>query len=831
MSAPLATGPQTHAGYVPIKLVTNAFEITQLPTNRYYSYDVFTPECHSRHKRVQLMHHLQITVAPDVFKRHLLFDGRSRVYSDRLLSLANTGSGNYFVCLGKSGEVDPSAKGTVQIHFTLTNGDEVDARHVYDLIRENRSTTRALVATNLIQLIVRQFPNMHHTNNGRAYFAGNDKFDLGCSGLELWRGVFQSVRPTIGKMILNVDTCTATIYKSGYLPHICMDKLGTKDMRTLVLRETDSNFKILEKFLKGVRITVRTGANRSGTQTIRGLVPAAGDFPFLKDGFENMTVSSYFFQTYNICIQNPRIIGVRLTSSRNPRKDVIPLELCDVQPGQFFKRKLSDEMMADMMQFSTMIPQKRLKKIKDAGKVTVASEFVLQSGMRLESEPMRLDAKLLHQPPVVFDRNSPKLQFKGGQWNALDQRFTEPREIKFYIGALPHVAPPGNGYNVKGTMEKAVESYFKKSEDRLPSTTDKRAYFLRKLIAIVILPLNAGGIRDRVKHWGDITQGVATQCIRENKLLHAKDQYWTNVALKINARLGGVNFYSPLDAFQPYRFMIMGADVGHSGPTVNRPSVTGVVYSLDNSATQYAAVTGIQASRVERIMDLKDYVLKALRTFIHRNDKPPRHLIFYRDGISEGEFNTVAPLEIEDIRSAFALLWVEKRKTQTDQPFPLLTYIVVGKRHHSVFFQEINGEVRNAFPGSLIDSGITHPSVHDFYLQSHAAIQGTSRSSHYTVLVDENWNFNMPEIHKLSYKLCHNYARATRSVSIPAPVYYADLVCSRGMFHINPDDMDLRFDDNQSSSSGTSNSSIDMNRWKGTFKEVHPNLLKSMYFL
>src|SRR5271168_5427247 len=46
----------------------------------------------------------------------------------------------------------------------------------------------------------------------------------------------------------------------------------------------------------------------------------------------------------------------------------------------------------------------------------------------------------------------------------------------------------------------------------------------------------------------------------------------------------------------------------------------------------------------------------------------------------------------------------------------------------------------------------------------------------------------------LSFALCHVYARSTRSVSIPAPVYYADIVCSRAKNHYDPsfrDDMEF----------------------------------------
>ena len=46
---------------------------------------------------------------------------------------------------------------------------------------------------------------------------------------------------------------------------------------------------------------------------------------------------------------------------------------------------------------------------------------------------------------------------------------------------------------------------------------------------------------------------------------------------------------------------------------------------------------------------------------------------------------------------------------------------------------------------------------------------------------------------KMTYYLCHIYQRCTKSVSIPAPVYYADLAAYRAKvhasFHLNPSDI------------------------------------------
>jgi Piwi domain len=115
----------------------------------------------------------------------------------------------------------------------------------------------------------------------------------------------------------------------------------------------------------------------------------------------------------------------------------------------------------------------------------------------------------------------------------------------------------------------------------------------------------------------------------------------------------------------------------------------------------------------------------------------------------------------------------------------------------------------NAVPGTIIDTDITtpEPNVFDFYLQSRACSSlhrinpmltarvrwiypvsprsllishfdisqsGTSRPAHYSVLYDDS-GLTADELEKFSHDLCHIYQIASRSVSIPAPVYYADV--------------------------------------------------------
>ena len=56
-----------------------------------------------------------------------------------------------------------------------------------------------------------------------------------------------------------------------------------------------------------------------------------------------------------------------------------------------------------------------------------------------------------------------------------------------------------------------------------------------------------------------------------------------------------------------------------------------------------------------------------------------------------------------------------------------------------------------ACTGTVIDTGITHPTDYEFFLNSHASIQGTSRPALYTVLLDQN-KINADELQTFSYK-------------------------------------------------------------------------------
>jgi eukaryotic translation initiation factor 2C len=115
----------------------------------------------------------------------------------------------------------------------------------------------------------------------------------------------------------------------------------------------------------------------------------------------------------------------------------------------------------------------------------------------------------------------------------------------------------------------------------------------------------------------------------------------------------------------------------------------------------------------------------------------PDNIIYYRDGVSEGQYSKIKTIELPGIRAAFDAL----DSTSAVRKKVKITAIVGVKRHHTRFFPMIaadkQGEHGNCMPGTLVQDMVTSPYFADFYLQSHSGLQGTARPTHYFLLEDE----------------------------------------------------------------------------------------------
>ncbi|RDX47695.1 argonaute-like protein [Lentinus brumalis] len=828
---------------------TNHF-VTSIPEGNIYHYDAIDANktLPSRFN-MEIIKRLQTVIAPEVFTPRVVYDGRKNIFASRRLPLGPADTREFSFTLTDSA---PSAKAaqearsqprrgprlyTVKLVLAKTINPEVLHRFVAGKQPHDNDVLTGITALNVV---MRMQPSLDYPSNNRSFFTNRETKDIG-GGIMLWRGYFQSVRPAIGRMLINVDITTGFMYKPGSVLDLALDFLGgpRNPNRLAPSHGFPERERLrLQRFLSGLRVLVhlpaeqaRGGATSRNPRPVAKLtIAGANQLSFTNREGVTLTVRQYFQSVHNVTLRFPDVVCIQFASGAQ-----IPMECCFVPEGQFMRKQVPPEKVKDVLSFAAKNPTERLSSIRE-GLRTLAygqSEYVRDFGMHVEENggrPLSIQARILKAPTLRYHESSkqPTITPIHGEWNMIDKKFYRPVTIQRWIVVIyerpqryrlqeaqklvASFVSTFEGLGIQVDEKEPIISY----EDPSGSIADQLRALGRRCVQkngrqggpqliVVVLPATAGDIYHAVKHFGDITQGVPTQCLNSLKCTGARHQYYANVCLKINVKMGGINVVpeprsvSALnDPHNPT--IVMGADVMHPAPgSQGRPSFTALVASVDSDSSRYVAECRAQTGRVEMIENLQDMAVNVLKLYrdyrLDKEKKPfdPKRIIFYRDGVSEGEFRQVLQ------RAACTALNIK----------PKITMVVVGKRHHVRFFP-----VR---PDQADPSGNC----------KHAPAGPTSRSAHYSVLYDEN-EFTPDSLQALSYALCHVYARATRSVSIPAPVYYAGIVCARGKLHYVPggDQGDL----SESAQLSPTEAEQQMETFRSGFKPVHSNTRYLMYF-
>ena len=100
--------------------------------------------------------------------------------------------------------------------------------------------------------------------------------------------------------------------------------------------------------------------------------------------------------------------------------------------------------------------------------------------------------------------------------------------------------------------------------------------------------------------------------------------------------------------------MVVGADVTHPAPgdVSRKPSIAAVVGSTDANVSQFNVEIRLQDKGrvVEQIEQMEKIMSRLLLRFSQQ--KKTEQIIYYRDGVSEGQFQAVLNRELFAIRKA-----------------------------------------------------------------------------------------------------------------------------------------------------------------------------------
>ncbi|KAF7351067.1 Argonaute-like protein [Mycena sanguinolenta] len=871
--------PDFSTGGTPVTIQVNSFQTT-VPNSKIYHYDVvISPSEKTLPARMTmaLIRRLQFDVAPQLFTPRCVYDGRKNIFSIHKLKF-DTGSQEFDVTLA---DESPSAsgKGPKVYKIKLTLVAEINPEVLHRFIEGKAShDNTVLTAITALNVVIRMQPSLSYPFNVRSFFTDRETKDIG-AGLELWRGYFQSVRPGIGKMLINVDISTGTMYKKGPLLRLCLEYIKKDHPNALspLSGFPDRERLRLQRFISGIRIlTTHVGPDGQKHTTPRVLKKlsqaGANRLSFsMRDG-TSMTVADYFRQTLNKPLQFPDVICAEVGSGA-----LIPLELCDVPPGQLMRKQVPPEKTKDVLDFATKKPLDRLQSIKNGINVLDygQSEYVRQFGMNVNCAmgPLKVQARVLKPPVLKYGPGSrqPTITPRDGAWNMVDKKFFKPVSIDRWVVVVYEQQRRFNAQSAQEMINglcsscrdvgiKLAPTHFitwqngqGRIGDQLRAAGAECAQKMGKgpQLIVVILPEGGNDIYTSVKHFGDITVGpLRSLFFLLSTLFRWASQHSASsprnapgpsrnimrtFVLKINVKLGGINTIPDpssvsvlTDPHNPT--IVMGADLIHPAPgSDGRPSFAALVGNVDSDTAKYIAASRVQTSRQEMIEELESMSEHCLSMYMRYRQMAegkaigttaPKRIIFYRDGVSEGQFKQVLEQELPLIRKACVTLKIN----------PKITILVVGKRHHVRFFPMSEREADrsgNCRAGTVVDRDVAHPTEFDFYLQAHGGLLGTSRPAHYSVLYDEN-HFSADALQSLSFALCHVYARSTRSVSIPAPVYYADIVCSRAKNHYDPQgtvdfsDSATQVDEGQAASS--------LEQFRRGFKPLHQSQSTLMYF-
>ncbi|PSR84669.1 Protein argonaute 1B like [Actinidia chinensis var. chinensis] len=704
--------------------------------------------------------------------------------------------------------------------------------HHLGLFLQGRQADAPQEALQVLDIVLRELPTMRYCPVGRSFYSPDmgRRQPLG-EGLESWRGFYQSIRPTQMGLSLNIDMSSTAFIEP--LPVIdFVTQLLNREVSSRPLSDAD-RIKI-KKALRGVKVEVTHRGNMRRKYRISGLTSqATRELTFPVDERGTMkSVIEYFQETYGFAIQHTQWPCLQVGNQQRP--NYLPMEVCKIVEGQRYSKRLNKRQITALLKVTCQRPQEREYDILQTVHHNAYADdpYAKEFGIKISEKLASVEARVLPAPWLKYHDTGREKDClpQVGQWNMRNKKMVNGGTVNNWIcinfsrNVQDSVA---HGFCVELAQMCVISGMIFTRDPVLPPVSARPDHVERVLKArfhdamtklqpqrkelellIVILPDNNGSLYGDLKRICETDLGIVSQCCLTEHVFKMNKQYLANVALKINVKVGGRNTVLvdalsrriPLVSDKPT--IIFGADVTHPHPGEDSsPSIAAVVASQDwPEVTKYAGLVCAQEHRQELIQDLfKSWqdpvrgtvtggmIKELLISFRRATGQRPQRIIFYRDGVSEGQFYQVLLYELDAIRKACASLEPNYQ--------PPVTFVVVQKRHHTRLFAN-NHSDRNAvdrsgniLPGTVVDSKICHPTEFDFYLCSHAGIKGTSRPAHYHVLWDEN-KFSADGLQSLTNNLCYTYARCTRSVSIVPPAYYAHLAAFRARFYMEPETSD-----------------------------------------
>ena len=279
-------------------------------------------------------------------------------------------------------------------------------------------------------------------------------------------------------------------------------------------------------------------------------------------GNKVFTIEDYFQKKYNVTLNAPDAWLLNCGSRQNPVW--IPPELCEVMPGQAFRGALNEYQTSQMIQVAARPPGENARRIaKGADKVLKFQgnkPSLAAFGVRVDSKMVLVKGRILQAPPLTLGR-SQIVNPTGASWNMRGR--TCAKAVKVVNWSYLRLGLAKFDSSNLQTFREALRACGLGKEDPvkpqgfyapLPDSADACDSAILKIFAdmsrakvkivLVVLPSANKLLYARVKYCGDVKIGIQSVCVLKENLKKGQN-YYANVALKFNLKMGGVNQLLP----------------------------------------------------------------------------------------------------------------------------------------------------------------------------------------------------------------------------------------------------------------------------------------------
>ncbi|KAJ3160223.1 argonaute 1 [Geranomyces michiganensis] len=299
----------------------------------------------------------------------------------------------------------PKISGPQRYRLRLRKVSEIDMERLHRFLAGvTKEFPRETVM--VLEVMLRHKPTMllESGGTGGGFFTA-DGFTNIRGGLAIHPGWYQSIRPTAGQLLLNLDMSSTAFYQAGPLITV-VSRFFHRDMIEHVRWDNPRDVQRLDKFLRDVSIEITYRSTGRRRYKIRALTPKSAIHTYIsvtRNGvLTYVSVQQYFRDHYNIRLQYPHLPCV---SSGAQLDIILPMELCVVRENQRHTGRLNDRQAAEMIRITALLPRQRSSRIEYGKKVMHSDSAHLAAwGVTLEPHMMEIPGRILPPPELSFQK-------------------------------------------------------------------------------------------------------------------------------------------------------------------------------------------------------------------------------------------------------------------------------------------------------------------------------------------------------------------------------------------------------------------------------------------